>query len=202
MTPKKSEKNLHGGQSATSTHPLWGHCSSCFISDSGLVSVASIHHRTHFINSTFYILDSLALESLLDLDRDYPSQGQRILRDSKGLSQDNAFHIQPNQSGVYTHPPSSLFIQLSSTKPYFPCPKSCQGQAPQTSSLWPKAHWDYANQPVLNSWPRPCLSCGSPNKSAAQGFLLTPIFYLLATLMLPKRCARPSSQPHLGKRKQ
>ena len=75
MTPKKSEKNLRVGQSATSTHPLWGHCSSCFISDSGLLRVASIHHRTNYTNSTIYILDTLALESLIDLERDYPSQG-------------------------------------------------------------------------------------------------------------------------------
>lgn len=110
-TPKESDSLQVGRVSNLSpsvTRPLFSHCE---VLDPGFISVASMHHRANYINSIFYILDTLALGAFRP-GRDCPFQGWPILRDRKGLSQDNTLQMQAaNLESI----PQSLASPLSNS---------------------------------------------------------------------------------------
>lgn len=90
----------HLGQPATSAHLLQGHCITETI-----------------IWTLFSILDTLAFGGLPDPGRHCPSQGQPILRDSKGLSQDNALARQAANSESIVNPWHPLCLTLRHQAP-------------------------------------------------------------------------------------
>lgn len=143
--------------------------------NSVFVNLASVYHRTNYINCIFLlfcILDDLAFEGLTDTRKDCPSQGQLIPKDKNKLPKSKSIICKTlNPESIV---PTIPLSNLHTSSQYFPHPKSSQGQV-QATRTTPTApillELIQTNQPKTLF---PALPCPAfPTKTSVKALVLT-----------------------------